>query len=167
MSNFLKSRQEDGNTSSPHLCKLVPGSAAQSAHFTFSAATNPLASAVSINPGCQWLQLGAASSPELISPLALSLTNWDEQVCGHSIPEPSPRLLLCMLEERGRERYRRVGGSKGVLARSKLQCDAKMLFEWHRAGSNPWGAVLMKRGQDKLSPVPLLWLSHITGCWGP
>lgn len=80
VSNSSKIRQEGRSTSSsPHHhpttpttppCKLVPGSAAQRVPFTFSAATNPSVSAVSIcsqhpSLGCQWVQLGAASSLEL------------------------------------------------------------------------------------------------------
>lgn len=61
-----------------------------------------------------------------------------------------------------REERRSTEGrwQQSVLARSKLQCNAKMLFEWHRAGSDPWDAVLMKRGEDK--PYPVLSLS--SGC---
>lgn len=58
VSNSPKPGQEDGSTRSPHLCKLMPGSAAQRASFTFSAATNSSASVVSIPPwdvsGCSW-----------------------------------------------------------------------------------------------------------------
>lgn len=105
VSSSPKSRQEGGSTSSPPPLQTGARLSSTKGPFHLQSLTLQHLQSASL-PGCQWVQLGAASSPEFISPLASSLTSWDGQVGGHSIPEASPRLLFCMLEERGKEKYR-------------------------------------------------------------